>query len=96
MTAFRDTYDEADLAALCAEQKFVVAVDAYRSNVGTLSNLMRRAFPGPPYLPRGLGSKAFVDLVFEVARRIDKGRIVIEESWKREFDQFYLEPPEVD
>jgi len=83
------SYDEADVRALMAEPRFIIAVDAYGANRCTLAQMTRLAFTEPPYVPRDLHPITFAQLVLELVRRIKSREIKIDHSAKDTFIHFY-------
>jgi hypothetical protein len=85
----RSSYDETDISVLVSDPRFLVAADAYGDGCCTMAQFLRLAFEGPPYLPRRLSSDAFADLILEVVRRIHSGELIIADTFKNTYRNFY-------
>ena len=89
----RDACDEGDIDVLTCNERFSTAVHAYGRNHCSLSQMARLAFERPPFLPRNLGMLAFADLVLELVRRIHAGELMVRDSAKRMYQEFYRDLP---
>jgi hypothetical protein len=92
---YRTPYSEEDIQELTSDPRFLVAVDAYGSDLCSMDQMVRLAFAEPPYVPRGLDAMTFVDLVLEVVRRIHSGELRVREEWKKQYADFYVSRPPV-
>lgn len=87
----KKTYTEESVQTLISSPRFVVAADAYGANRCTLAQMLKLAFTEPPYIPFDLDPLVFADLVLNVVKRIHAGEIQIDDDWKREFADFYID-----
>ena len=89
LTERRSEFDAADIEALVADDRFLVAVDAYGANCCSLAQMLQLAATGPPYIPRDLHPMTFSELVMVVVSRIHSGELIVREEAKQKFRSFY-------